>query len=222
MSYIETERLIVRTWMSGDAPALAAIYGDPETMKYILSGTKTLEQTRALIVQMGEAQERDGCSMWPVVLKESSELIGSCGLMKTERERVLELGFAFAPQARGKGYAYEAARGRAHLRVRTAPRAFNRRLGPSVQRSGDHARQQTGHAVRSAWCGCNVRSVAATCYATSVMAKKKRRKIKLVPRLGPPTNLRPAGAHETLTRYNRKRRKKELREELGETDLNVD
>ncbi|MGA7569326.1 MAG: GNAT family N-acetyltransferase [Candidatus Aquilonibacter sp.] len=111
MSYIETERLILRTWMSGDAPALAAIYGDPETMKYILSGTKTLEQTRALILQMAEAQERDGCSMWPVVLKESSELIGSCGLMKTERNDVLELGFAFAPQAHGQGYAYEAAQG---------------------------------------------------------------------------------------------------------------
>ena len=111
MSCIETERLLLRTWMSGDAPALAAIYGDPETMKYILSGTKTLEQTRALILQMAEAQERDGCSMWPVVLKESSELIGSCGLMKTERNDVLELGFAFAPQAHGQGYAYEAAQG---------------------------------------------------------------------------------------------------------------
>jgi len=111
MSYIETERLIVRTWMPNDASALAAIYGDPDTMKYILSGAKTLEQTRVAIAQMIEAQERDGCSMWPVVLKENSELIGSCGLMKTDEAQVLELGFAFAPQARGKGYAYEAARG---------------------------------------------------------------------------------------------------------------
>lgn len=111
MSYIETDRLIVRTWMQNDAPALADIYGDPDTMKYILSGTKTLEQTRALVVQMIEAQERDGCSMWPVVLKGNSELIGSCGLMVTEQPGVLELGFAFAPAARGKGYAYEAARG---------------------------------------------------------------------------------------------------------------
>ena len=111
MSYIVTERLILRTWMSGDAPALATIYGDPETMKYILSGTKTLEQTRALIVQMAEAQERDGCSMWPVVLKTNSELIGSCGLMKTDRDGVFELGFAFAPQAHRQGYAYEAAQG---------------------------------------------------------------------------------------------------------------
>lgn len=109
MSYIETERLIIRTWMPADATPLAAIYGDPETMQYILSGTKTLEQTRESIAKMIEAHDRDGCSIWPVVLKETSELIGSCGLMKTETPGELELGFAFAPSAQGRGYAFEAA-----------------------------------------------------------------------------------------------------------------
>ncbi|HTV94188.1 MAG TPA: hypothetical protein VMG98_15900 [Verrucomicrobiae bacterium] len=46
--------------------------------------------------------------------------------------------------------------------------------------------------------------------------------MKLVPRLGPPTNLRPAGAHETLTRFNRKRKKRELQVELGNVDRDVD
>ena len=45
------------------------------------------------------------------------------------------------------------------------------------------------------------------------MAKKKRRKTGLVPRLGPPENLRPAGAHESLKRYNRRRMKAALRRE---------
>ena len=41
--------------------------------------------------------------------------------------------------------------------------------------------------------------------------KKRRRKLAaLMPRLGPPTNLRPAGAHESLKRYNRKRQKATL------------
>ncbi len=40
--------------------------------------------------------------------------------------------------------------------------------------------------------------------------KKRRRKAKLVPRLGPPQNLRPAGAHENKKRYDRKRRKAAL------------
>ena len=45
------------------------------------------------------------------------------------------------------------------------------------------------------------------------MAKKKRRKPGLVPRLGPATNLRPGGAHESLKRYNRRRMKAALRRE---------
>jgi hypothetical protein len=48
------------------------------------------------------------------------------------------------------------------------------------------------------------------------MAKKKRRKrAALMPRLGPPTNLRPAGTHEPLVQYNRKRQKAALRRESG-------
>lgn len=40
--------------------------------------------------------------------------------------------------------------------------------------------------------------------------KKKRRKAKLIPRFGPPQNLRPAGAHESKKRYSRKRKKADL------------
>lgn len=37
--------------------------------------------------------------------------------------------------------------------------------------------------------------------------RKRRRKIALKPRLGPATNLRPAGAHKAKKRYSRKRNK---------------
>ena len=51
------------------------------------------------------------------------------------------------------------------------------------------------------------------------MARKKRRKKppQLVPRLGPPTNLRPAGAHESVKRYNRKKLKAALIQEEDES-----
>lgn len=55
------------------------------------------------------------------------------------------------------------------------------------------------------------------------MPRKRRRKLALMPRLGPPANLRPAGAHETLKQYNRKRQKAALRrEETGAFDGDVD
>ncbi len=46
------------------------------------------------------------------------------------------------------------------------------------------------------------------------MARKKRRRlVQIVPRLGPATNLRPAGAHESRKLYDRKREKAALRRE---------
>ncbi len=45
--------------------------------------------------------------------------------------------------------------------------------------------------------------------------KRRRRKLpKIVPRRGPAINLRPAGAHESIKRYNRKKLKIALQQEL--------
>ena len=41
--------------------------------------------------------------------------------------------------------------------------------------------------------------------------KRKRKRLALMPRLGAPQNLRPAGAHEAKTTYNRKQQKAALR-----------
>lgn len=41
--------------------------------------------------------------------------------------------------------------------------------------------------------------------------KRKRKRLAIVPRLGVPQNLRPAGAHVAKTFYNRKKQKAALR-----------
>lgn len=43
--------------------------------------------------------------------------------------------------------------------------------------------------------------------------KRKRKKLKLMPRLGPAQNVRPAGAHESKKQYRRHRMKAALRYE---------
>lgn len=46
------------------------------------------------------------------------------------------------------------------------------------------------------------------------MAKKKRRRLAgIVPRLGPPVNLRPGGVHDSAKKYDRIREKAALRRE---------
>jgi hypothetical protein len=50
------------------------------------------------------------------------------------------------------------------------------------------------------------------------MGKKKQRPVpKLVPPRGPATNLRPAGAHDDETAYDRKKEKAALRREIAES-----
>ena len=54
------------------------------------------------------------------------------------------------------------------------------------------------------------------------MAKKKgRTPPKIVPRRGPPSNLRPAGAHDDETVYDRKKAKAALRQEVAESGFPV-
>ena len=53
--------------------------------------------------------------------------------------------------------------------------------------------------------------------APHAVAKKKKRAVrKIVPRLGPPTNVRPAGAHGDESLYDRKKERADLRRELAE------
>ena len=46
--------------------------------------------------------------------------------------------------------------------------------------------------------------------------RERRRKAALKPRLGPATNLRPAGAHKTKKHYSRKRNKAIIAGEIEE------
>ncbi len=96
MSYIETARLLLRTWLPADIAPLAAIYGDTE------------EATRAAVERMSRDYERDGMSLWPVVLKTSGTLIGACGLIGVRDGEQAELGLTLARAYWGEGYAYEA------------------------------------------------------------------------------------------------------------------
>lgn len=52
----------------------------------------------------------------------------------------------------------------------------------------------------------------------SMKHKRKRRKRAVVAPLGPPTNLRPAGAHRNKKKYDRKRSKAELADEAAEQE----
>lgn len=110
MSFIETERLILRTWMPGDDERLLEILSDARIAHYLPMPAKpTIETIRTALERQMEEQDREGFSIWPVVRKEDGRLIGRCGLHRLP-EGYVEIAWMFEPAAWGHGYASEAAR----------------------------------------------------------------------------------------------------------------
>jgi RimJ/RimL family protein N-acetyltransferase len=110
MIVLETSRLILRRFAPEDVPALAKIHADPEVMRFI-GGVRTVEQVRARLADFLEAYDRIGFSKWAVVLRSTGQLIGRCGPSIESIDGVdeIEVGYDFAKDVWGNGFATEAA-----------------------------------------------------------------------------------------------------------------
>ncbi len=76
-------------------------------------GAFTDEEVQEWIDRQIARYQKWGFGLWAVILKETDELIGQCGLtMQPWQDReVLEIGYLFCRQYWHRGYATEAARG---------------------------------------------------------------------------------------------------------------
>jgi RimJ/RimL family protein N-acetyltransferase len=113
MIIAETERLILREFTLDDLDDMAALFADPEVMRFSL-GTKSREQTERWIkgCQEDYSPERWGFGLWAVVLKEGGDLIGFCGLSRfddIDGRPEVEVGYRLARRFWGQGFATEAA-----------------------------------------------------------------------------------------------------------------
>lgn len=114
MRLIQTERLLLRAVRVGDAEALYAIFGDPETNRYNPHGPyPSPEHARMTLAGWTEEWERHGFGRWAVADKEEpNRIIGFGGLNYSDyggQDR-LNLGYRFTPSAWGRGLASEMAR----------------------------------------------------------------------------------------------------------------
>lgn len=106
-----TERLTIRKLTLADAPFIFRLVNDPDFLEYIGDrGVRTLEDAEAYLRNGPFASyERHGHGLWGVALKETGELIGMSGLLKREQYADVDIGYAFLPEFRGGGYAFESA-----------------------------------------------------------------------------------------------------------------
>ena len=108
---LTTDRLILRRFGADDLDRYHAIFSHPEITRWLLPLSTLDEAMRNMAMIEGFWQLR-GTSMMAVVRREDGLLIGRCGPWHPEilEGREIEVGWAFAPDAQGQGYATEAAR----------------------------------------------------------------------------------------------------------------
>ena len=121
---LETERLNLRELTEADAEFILAQVNDPAFIRNVTDRRiRTLAAARAYILAGPIASYRNhGFGLYLVELKRSRIPIGICGLIKRDTLDDVDIGFAFLPPYRSRGFALEAA---------TAMMAFARTLGLS-------------------------------------------------------------------------------------------
>lgn len=107
---LSTERLALREMTQADFPALCSILQDEAAM-YAYEGAFTDGEVQEWLDRQLDRYRKYGFGLWAVVLKETGEMIGQCGLtMQPWKDReVLEIGYLFRRNCWHQGYATEAA-----------------------------------------------------------------------------------------------------------------
>ncbi|WP_226035382.1 GNAT family N-acetyltransferase [Aquibacillus saliphilus] len=107
---LQTDRLAFREMREDDVDHLLKIFTDPIAMKYYPS-TKNEEETVRWINWTLNNYRKFGVGLWVVENVHTGEFLGQCGIVpqKIDGEVQMEIGYLFAQEFWGNGYATEAA-----------------------------------------------------------------------------------------------------------------
>lgn len=111
MFNLATERLTLRQLNDDDAPFILTLLNDPDFISYIGDrAVRTLDDARAYIRNGPVASyAQHGYGLWRVAQAGIDTSIGMCGLINRAGLPDPDIGYAYLPEFRGKGYAVEAA-----------------------------------------------------------------------------------------------------------------
>lgn len=108
---LETKRLYLRELRQSDFQSLCRILQDEKTM-YAYEGAFSDTEVQEWLDRQLSRYQKWNFGLWAVILKETDEMIGQCGLTMQpwKDEEVLEIGYLFERSHWHKGYALEAAK----------------------------------------------------------------------------------------------------------------
>lgn len=108
----ETERLRVRRWRDSDLPALLAVYGDAEAMRWVGDGRAiTHEECVRWLEVTRDNYDRRGYGMLAIEQRASPGVIGFCGIVHPGGQPQPEVKYALLRSHWGRGLATEAVSG---------------------------------------------------------------------------------------------------------------
>jgi ribosomal-protein-alanine N-acetyltransferase len=108
---LDTDRLRLRPVAADDLDHFAALYGDPDVMRFI--GTRvpmTRQQAGERLEFMLDHWRRHGFGMWVLFRKADGAFVGRCGMRYLDDTTEIELGYTLAKAFWGQGLATEASR----------------------------------------------------------------------------------------------------------------
>lgn len=107
---LQTERLYLREMTQEDYPALCRMLKDEEVM-YAYAHAFSDEEAHNWLNNQIVRYKRYGFGLWAMVLKDSGEMIGQCGLtmQNYDGKEVVEVGYLLQKSCWHQGYASEAA-----------------------------------------------------------------------------------------------------------------
>ena len=106
---LETKRLILRPMQESDFESLHLIFTDVKVMAAFNHDPFTHEQMQRWLQRNLDHQEEFGYGLFSVILRETGQLIGDCGLERMDDQGAVELGYDFRSDFWHQGYATEAA-----------------------------------------------------------------------------------------------------------------
>jgi len=110
MFELETARTIIREFRETDLPEIHEVLSDHDVMEFSSAGSYSEKRTKDFIAWCLDSYEKNELSIYAIVLKDKSIVVGYCGfyIQNIENEKYTELSYRLNKKLWGKGLVPEA------------------------------------------------------------------------------------------------------------------